>query len=322
MTPLASRMKHAIGPMSKSSTYSSRESSTSRRDSIRLACWASSSSRCTRARPEAPVALLVRASAHRRRSIPLRRCFRCAKTSRHSPARGRASAGELSSDGGLVILGAAELYAARLDRCAKCRCVALDAFEYRPPFGEGARDAGAGSGERRSSPWPRSKTTRLFDAHRQPKPTSFQNASLHGPTRSSAVERGAAPAPSEDGAGRELRARCIALRPAAVLVSMSKSAMHRAVDPVVDVLVGPDAKREPLPCRSWTSRSWAVTVSIASRDQLLEVRAVDVRLDVADRPADVGGNQVEHALRHRREAPDAQVARHDHDRDLRRCRAG
>ena len=51
-------------------------------------------------------------------------------------------------------------------------------------------------------------------------------------------------------------------------------------------------------------------------NQLLEIGAVDVRLDVADRPIEIAGNQVEHFLSHGRESTDAQVAGDYHYGDL------
>ena len=88
---------------------------------------------------------------------------------------------------------------------------------------------------------------------------------------------------------------------------------HRAVDLVLQGLVGPDAQRVPPP-----SLVLNFVFPDAGRvehlgQQRLQVGDAEVEPDVRDRPADVGGDQVEDLFRHRREAPDAQVLPDDDD---------
>src|SRR5262249_25113691 len=90
-------------------------------------------------------------------------------------------------------------------------------------------------------------------------------------------------------------------------------AQHGAIEPVIHALVRPDADREPPP-RPVLHLAFARRDGVDRlADQLLEVVAGEVRIDLADRPPDVARDQIEQLLRPRRKSPDAQIASDDDD---------
>src|SRR5207244_3241544 len=109
-----------------------------------------------------------------------------------------------------------------------------------------------------------------------------------------------------DGAGENLGSRTVDV----------EERQDRAVDAVLQVLVRPDAEREP-------AAAPILDVALVHghrvhrlRAELLQVWTVDVRLDVPDRPSHVSRDQVQDLLGHRREAADTEIDGHDDDGDL------
>src|SRR2546428_551143 len=89
-----------------------------------------------------------------------------------------------------------------------------------------------------------------------------------------------------------------------------------ALDVVFGGAVGADAQRVP-PSRSVLHIALERLHALQHSGQNdVEIGHVHVELDVGQRPADVGGDQVEHRLRHRREAPDPQIRAEHDDRHL------
>src|SRR3989449_4121229 len=89
-----------------------------------------------------------------------------------------------------------------------------------------------------------------------------------------------------------------------------------ALDVVFGGAVGADAQRVP-PSRSVLHIALERLHALQHSGQNdVEIGHVHVELDVGQRPADVGGDQVEHRLRHRREAPDPQIGAEHDDRHL------
>lgn len=82
---------------------------------------------------------------------------------------------------------------------------------------------------------------------------------------------------------------------------------HRAVDAVFQSLVRPDTQRIPAPLAVLDLAFPGARRVDHIGQQRLQLGKAEVELDVAERPADVGGDEVEELSRPRCEAPDAEV---------------
>ena len=87
----------------------------------------------------------------------------------------------------------------------------------------------------------------------------------------------------------------------------------RAVDPILESPVGPDTQRIPSSVAVLDRRFARAEILDHVQKQRVQVRDLDVGLDVRDPAADVALDQVQHLLAGGREPPDSKIEPHDDD---------